>query len=251
MVSLSSTSSRISHFGPGTDAARADLPVLTELECQEIRSAIYALKADWLRRNPYLPFYTLGAASYIDAAQNVQTYSELAQRYNPILRDRFQWLYEKVALLLSEWLQAPVEYPSQLALPGFHIYLSCKAFEQPIASIHCDSQYQLLPWPDPQSADFTRPLSFTLAIALPKFGGGLNLWDLSYQDIVGLNQAEFQQLVRTQPQEYYPYQQGHLVLHSGHQLHQAAPAQNIQPDDERITLQGHSFFSQGKWQLYW
>lgn len=227
------------------------LPCLTEQECQEIRTEIYGLKADWLRRNPYLPFYTLGAASYIDAVQSPESYYQLAQRYNPILSDRFQWLYQKVADLLSKWLQAPVNYPHQLARPGFHIYLSCKLFERPIASIHCDSQYQLLPWEDRDNTDFTHPLSFTLAITLPQSGGGLNLWDLHYQDILGLDQKEFQRLVHNQPKEYHPYQIGQLVLHSGHQLHQAAPAQNIQPTDERITLQGHSFFSQGQWQLYW
>jgi hypothetical protein len=230
--------------------AMVSLPILTVLECQDIRASLDALQTEWLHRNAQLPFYTLGAASYIDAAQSLPTYQQLAQRYNPILRDRFQWLYDRVATALAGWLQAPVDCADHLALPGFHIYQSCKLFEQPIASIHCDSQYQLLPWPTAET-DFSRPLSFTLAIALPKFGGGLNLWDLHYRDIQGLTPKEFQQLVHDRPYKFHPYQVGHLVLHSGHQLHQAAPARNIQPEDERITLQGHSVWSQGRWRLYW
>lgn len=247
------TQTALDRSGPLRSAGDSllSLPLLTEPECQDLRSTLYGLKAHWLRRHPQLPFYTLGAASYIDAAQDPQVYYQNAQCHNPLLRDRFHWLYDRVAMVLAERLQAPVVYPEHLALPGFHIYLSCKVFEQPIASIHCDSQYQLLHWPHPEATDVTHPLSFTLAISLPRFGGGLHLWDLTYDDILGLNQAEFQQLVRSRPPVLHPYQQGHLVLHSGHQLHQAAPAHNIQPDDDRITLQGHSLFSQGQWQLYW
>ena len=227
------------------------IPLLTEPECQTVRETVFALKDFWLQRNPFLPFYTLGSASYLDAAHNPQDYYQKAQRYNPLLLDRLSWLYEKLAASMAQTLQAPVSYQHPFALPGFHVYLFCILFEKPIASIHCDSQYQLLDWEDTASTDFTNPISFTLTISLPKFGGGLNLWDIHYQDMLELPSAEFQQLLHSRSKTFYPYQLGQLVVHSGYTLHQAAPAQNIQPDDERITLQGHSLFSQGKWQLYW
>ncbi|NJK66410.1 MAG: hypothetical protein HC941_07625 [Microcoleus sp. SU_5_3] len=66
----------------------SSLSVLTLSECQEIRSLVYALKECWLKRDSFVPFYTLGAASYIDAAKNQQDYYRKAQLYNPILRDR-------------------------------------------------------------------------------------------------------------------------------------------------------------------
>jgi len=229
----------------------SSLSVLTLSECREIRSLVYALKECWLKRNPFVPFYTLGAASYIDAAKNQQDYYRKAQQYNPILRDRLEWLYKRLAETLAQFLKAPTSYQHSLALPGFHVYLACKLFEQPIASIHCDLQYKLVNWESPEQTDFTKPISFTLAISLPKFGGGLNIWELRHQEIVGIPRSEIQQVIKSRAKRFYPYQVGQLIIHSGHTIHQAAPAKNIQPDDERITLQGHGIFSQGSWQLYW
>lgn len=227
------------------------LNLLTQEECQKVRSIIYELKEYWLKRDPYLPFYTLGSASYIDAAKDKQDYYKKAERYNSILRERLGWLYERLADTLAQFLKAQTSYQHTLALPGFHVYLACKLFEYPIASIHCDLQYKLVNWESLDKTDFTEPISFTLAISLPKFGGGLNTWDLHHQEIIGIPQSELEQLAKSRIKSFYPYQVGQLTLHSGHTFHQAAPAKNIQPEDERITLQGHSIFSQGSWQLYW
>ena len=50
---------------------------------------------------------------------------------------------------------------------------------------------------------------------------------------------------------YHPYRIGGLVLHSGHKVHQIAPANDGQRGDERITLQGHGIRCGGVWNLYW
>jgi hypothetical protein len=49
----------------------------------------------------------------------------------------------------------------------------------------------------------------------------------------------------------HPYRVGELVMHSGHMLHQAAPAPIIHPDERRITLQGHGIRAGGRMYLYW
>ena len=229
----------------------SSLNLLTEEECSKIRSTVYELKEFWLKRNPDIPFYTLGAASYLDAAIEPQDYYSKALLYNPILYDRLGWLYDRLADRLAQLLKARTSYHQNYALPGFHVYLACKLFEQPIASIHCDSQYKLINWESGDRTDFNNPISFTLAISLPKFGGGLNTWNLHHHDIANISRSEFVQLVKSRTKTYYPYQIGELILHSGHTVHQIAPAKNIQPDDERITLQGHALFSQGSWQIYW
>lgn len=225
--------------------------VLNQQECQEVRSVVHEFKDLWIKRNPYVPFYTLGTASYLDAAEDQQKYYQLAQQYNPILRDRLEWLYQKVAKSLTQLLNAPTNYSHSLAIPGFHVFLSSKIFEQPVSSVHTDLQYQLVDWESSDKINFDDALSFTLAICLPKFGGGLNVWDVDHQEINEIPKSELGELIKSRKKSFYPYQIGHLIIHSGHTLHQIAPAQNIQFDDERITLQGHSVFSQGAWQLYW
>jgi hypothetical protein len=42
-----------------------------------------------------------------------------------------------------------------------------------------------------------------------------------------------------------------MMLHSGHILHQIAPVAETDPEDERITLQGHGLYCAGTWFLYW
>lgn len=71
------------------------------------------------------------------------------------------------------------------------------------------------------------------------------------QETLELPGWEIQQVIKSRAKRFYPYQVGQLIIHSGHTIHQAAPGKNLQPDDERITLQGHGIFSQGSWQLYW
>ncbi len=226
------------------------LPLLSASACQQIRTELYAMQSAWIRRNPYLPFYTLGVASYLDAAKDVQTYYQKAQNYNALLLARFSGLYQQLGEALADYLAAPISYNPAFALPGFHIYQFCVVFEQAIASVHVDSQYQHLDWPQP-TTDFTAPISFTLTISLPESGGGLNVWDIHHAELADLAAAELLQLTQTREKVFYPYQVGTLIIHSGWALHQAAPAHHLQPKDDRITLQGHGLFSQGQWQLYW
>ena len=224
------------------------IKILTIEECQDIRATVFDLRYLWEQQKPAIPFYTLGAASYIDATAQRSKYLHKVQTYNPILFMHFGWLYQRLSQQLTKYLQTPIAYPNHLALPGFHIFQSSKLFEQAIASVHYDLQYKLIDWQD--SADFTNPISFTLAIALPQFGGGLNMWKINYSETLN-NQALIEQLTASSPPNFYPYELGSLVIHSGHILHQISPCINIQPNDERITLQGHAIFNKGSWQLYW
>lgn len=229
----------------------ADIDLLTESECLAVRSVVHKLRKFWTQRHPALPFYTLGTASYMDAVQDKQDYYSKAKYYNPILRAHLGWLYNKLSVTLAKILKAPVCYQDVLALPGFHIFLSHKAFEQPIASIHRDLQYELLKWKSPEKIDFSQTISFTLAIALPKFGGGLYLWDLHHDEFPNLTQPDIKRLIGERKKSFHAYKLGKLALHSGHLVHQIAPAQNVQPEDERITIQGHGFPCEGVWQFYW
>lgn len=51
--------------------------------------------------------------------------------------------------------------------------------------------------------------------------------------------------------EYVPYESGEMVIHSGHTLHQVAPSPRVDPDDERLTLQGHGVWRDRRRLLYW
>ena len=158
--------------------------LLTAEECREVRTAVYDLEAHWTRRHPQVPFFTLGVASYLDARRDAAAgYHAAARRLNPLLGERFGWLHGRLADRLSRVLAAPVVYRASCALPGFHIFEWCLAFEQPVGSVHQDLQYQYLDWRPAEQQDFRNPISFTLAIALPRTGGGLRVWDAGHEEL--------------------------------------------------------------------
>jgi hypothetical protein len=224
--------------------------LLSESECNRISSIVHQLKNSWIHRHFSAPFYTLGAASYLDANRDNNNYYGLAELYNSILKEHFSWLYKKLAKSLAQYLQAPVLLTSMAAIPGFHIYLPFKLFEFSVTSIHFDLQYKLVNWKSLEQTSFENPLSFTLPISLPR-GGGLNLWDITYQDWLKIPKQELKELLKSKPKSFYTYQLGKMVVHSGLTIHQAVIGQNMQPNEQRFTLQGHALYSQGNWQLYW
>lgn len=228
----------------------SEIELLTNAETTEVYQTVHELKQKWIQRHPLLPFYTLGLASYIDVPQDKQGYYQQAKLYNSILRDRLGWLYDRLAEILTEYLQAPITYPENLALPGFHIFLSHPAFTHPVGSIHFDKSYMFHWQPSPE-VDFNNPISFTLTINLPEHGGGLNVWDVQYEEAKQLDNLELEKLANQRHKTFHPYKVGNLVLHSGYAVHQIAPATNLQPKDERITLQGHGIKYQNCWQIHW
>ncbi|WP_334745439.1 hypothetical protein [Nostoc sp.] len=224
--------------------------MLTKEECLKVRSTVHELKEFWIPRHHTLPFYTLGLASPYDVPKDKQSYYKQAKHYNSILREHLGWLYERLTDTLKKFLQAPTSYPDNLALPGFHIFLADKAFEQPMGTVHCDKSY-MFHWDSSEKVDFNNPISFTQTVSLPKYGAGIYMWDLQYDEVKGLEHQEIEQLASRRKKSFHPYKRGGLILHSGHIVHQIAPIKNLQPEDERITLQGHGVFYQNAWQLHW
>ncbi len=237
---------------PAAACSRVDhLPLLSQAECQSVIARLEKLENRWTRRHFVWPFFTLGAASYLDAVHSRKAYEQRAARLNPLLREYFASVLEALQATLAMHLGAPVDWHPKAAVPGFHIYLAHPDFCRPIASIHCDTQYQLVDWSDWDSIDLDYPLSFTLPIALPGRGGGLNLWDIHYDEIKHFDPEIIKRLVNQRRMQYQPYMTGQLVLHSGHRMHQIAPASKLLPGDRRVTLQGHCVRAGNTWYLYW
>jgi len=226
------------------------LPVLTAEECAAIRDKVHALQPLWIRRAEP-PFFSLGAASYLDAQPGEDGYYDLARRLNTVLRGNFAELYDRVAGVLEKHLNACTCYAPRFALPGFHIFQAASTFANSTGCLHCDRQYDRLDWAGCASPVFSDPVSFTLAVALPHAGGGLQVWNIEHGDIVGRSLDEVRAVFKSRECRYEPYRVGEMVVHSGHTVHQIAPMAGMAPADERITLQGHGILAEGIWHLYW
>lgn len=249
------------------------LNILSREECNFVASTVEQMSHLYLQRIPNKPFYTLGAASYLDAAENLSEYYRISEKINPILQENFDWLYKRLVNILETYLAAPVTYNSKFALPGFHIFMSDPLFEEDVATLHLDTQYLLLDWDNIKSIDYRHPISFTLPISLPKYGAGILVWDTEYDEISNLPFAmndrfkeekkyithiskpeitqQMKKCISGCQKFFYSHELGKITLQNNHMFHKIAPAHNLQPDDKRITLQGHGLFCNGTWHLYW
>ncbi|ADI39254.1 putative uncharacterized protein [Waddlia chondrophila 2032/99] len=220
-------------------------------ECLQIQQQLHSLKDKWEPRLGDLPFYTLGAASYLDAGKKGEFFYKMkAKRFNPLLKEHFDSLYQKVAEVLEKETGKPVVYEENYGYPGFHIFLFSEVFEFNIASVHFDLQFQELSWRY-KNVDQLHPLSITLPIALPGSGGGMFCWDIHYRDVKELPRSELEKRSQEEEPVLIEYSPGQIVVHEGLFLHQIAPAEEMKENDERITLQGHGLFCDGAWHLYW
>lgn len=272
--------------------------VLTEIDCHAISDKVKKIHPVWLNRStchPKVPFYTIGATTYLEGCDDIKKYHKHKELLNPILRKHFSYLYDIVCQRLSIELDAPVVTDDMLGYPGFHVFglkpgetgteQQLKALEQPLASIHLDIQYKEHGgyWKTFDEVDFENPLSFTLAIKLPKNGGGLYIWDWMKFDKELIKDFNFQrehekqdwissqfmdqseEVVKSPEMwendsagHYKPdgnpvvemYHEGSMIWFTGHMLHQIAPGYKLEPDDMRITLQGHGIKCDGTWRIY-
>jgi hypothetical protein len=247
-----------------------NIELLSAEECSRVREGLDSLRDLWIQRHPVVPFYTLGASNYFDIAFNPKLpYYVMARETNPVLMREFGWLYESLASSLQGMFGLPVEYPAKLALPGFHIFLAHEALKDPKAlmhgewfqkrddpnvmssPIHCDTPQYVVNWSGIKDVSMAQPLSVTLAIGLPESGAGMYVWDVYMQDTANTPEPEVHALLQKSKRWLHEYNLGQYCLHSGLRYHQIAPFRDVQPNDVRITLQGHGLIGLNSIKLYW
>jgi hypothetical protein len=222
--------------------------VLRQNECAEIRDCVMALSERWTRRSD-AGFFTLGAASYLDAPNGLPAYLEAAATTNGLLHETFQALLETLRLFFAQMLGEPVRFDERYAVPGFHVFRldgGDRGRDEPSERAHFDLQWKHLDLPQaPQ-----RTISFTLPIEVPTGGASMHVWHVRYGDALklGFSARAYATKQRSQVVTYDP---GRIVVHDGFILHAIGNASITRPLGHRITLQGHGMRLSEGWLLYW
>jgi hypothetical protein len=228
------------------------IPLLNEAECQRNWQAAKALRKYWTHRHAFLPSYSVGAAAYLDVpAEGVHTYLMRAIRMNKFLRRDFGPLAESVRAAIEDHVGATTVISPRFAVPGFHIFETHPRLDELKPRVHFDLQGLRLDFKSEDAEDPEKRLSFTIAVSLPKGGAGLNTWDFQHSEYMQMTPAEVEDYFATLQATYHSYNLGELVIHTGSKLHAIAANLEMDPDDARVTYQGHAQFTQGQWQLYW
>lgn len=252
------------------DQPHGFLPVLEAADAATVIRGVDEEVSRWTRRDMFADFYTLGAASYLDAVRDVDDYLSRAATLNPILGARFADLYAVLAARLSTVFGACALH-APLAFPGFHIFghrpgatnnrLTVNAMQGLNGSIHSDRQFEphRATWSHFADVDEAHTMTFTLALELPARGGGLCFWGDESMAPYGEGDAfaahvqrdiDFQALKGVEPPHVVPYRVGTLFYFLGLGRHVIAPSWDLSPVDRRITLQGHGMRCDGVWRLY-
>jgi hypothetical protein len=222
--------------------------VLLAEECEDVRAVVLAQRGHWLKRSD-AGFFTLGAASYLDAPAGLGGYVQAAGEQNPLLEVRFAALYERMRMFFEDLLASPVAYHAQFALPGFHVYEldgRSRAGDDAARRAHFDLQWRLL-FPELEHA---ATVSFTLPIDVPTGGASMEVWPAIYTDIVRLGMSAKSYALKYPPRAV-SYVPGRVVVHDGMMLHAIGRAGSDRPVGHRITLQGHGVKTPNGWLLYW
>jgi len=247
----------------------AKIDLITAEECKVLVDKVLTLKEHWISRNNYYgedvgvslaypDFHTLGAAAYLDGpSAHVNNNNELILRH-------FSDIINMVADVISKELGAPTFLDPDYACPGFHIFRGRDTMLYGTrfgGSIHLDAPHITSEF----SFDFdkSRPITFTLALSMPKNGGGMNYWleDDHLKDIKrGKTTDQISMLYEyLSPQFrnwvdvnkiYEEYKIGTLYIHDGQTLHQVANEVPTFSDDIRVTLQGHGVYRKEGLMLY-
>jgi hypothetical protein len=222
--------------------------VLDPDDCAEIVGRVIALRNRWTARS-LGSFYTLGAASYLDATDDHDAYVTAARTTNPVLQDNFAVTLERVRNFFEEFFGDTVFYDPHYALPGFHIFIlkgGDRSRDDVAARAHFDMQWmQAIPSHVPQGT-----LSFTLPVRQPSGGACLAVWPGRYKDAVRLGFGA-RDYAKRHPWQRVTYKPGRIVIHDGYILHAIGPAADPKPRGYRITLQGHGVRMPQGWMLYW
>lgn len=221
--------------------------LLTLEECADVSQAVMAQRGAWqLRAKP--GFYTLGAASYLDASLLRDIYASSLAQTNVVLAGAFPQLYQSLQGFFGQLLGERCYYHDGFALPGFHIFaFDGSEVEDVSGRAHFDLQFG-------PALEATLPqevLSFTLPVAEPTGGSALDIWGLRHDEYVREGYSLRDWVEEHPPERQWSYTLGRMLVHDGLTLHAiGAPAVKA-PTGERITLQGHAIKRPDGWLLYW
>jgi hypothetical protein len=222
--------------------------VLDRGQSAEVLERVLSLRAHWTHRAGG-SFFTLGAASYLDATPDRSAYDSRALVANSTLAGFFAGLLARIRFFFETFLDDAVSFDPKLALPGFHVYMfdgSDRSCDDVSQRAHFDLQWMhLFAGVKPEST-----LSFTLPIEIPTGGATMELWHVTYDHLVRLKTSARSHAAR-HPSQALPYVIGRIVVHDGLLLHAVGRAEAPAPRGLRVTLQGHGLRRRDGWTLYW
>jgi len=188
--------------------------------------------ADKIKRREHLwvergGFYTIGASTYLD---DPKAYPTIAMMHNEEVKALWGELWFQLTNALPRhWVGQQAVHHPHTGFMGAHIFTPETNGTQ--GHPHIDEPFTRVAW----RQHFNNPFSFTLALEMPKAGGGLDFWpdatDKEIEDYIAEDTLP--------PHDHIRYAEGFLYVHDGLTPHRIANCGDMEEGEHRITLQGH------------
>lgn len=172
-------------------------------------------------------FYTIGASTYLD---DPEVYPAIAKARNFNTKTTLAGLWHPLTEALPKhWVPNRAVHHPYTGFMGVHIFTPETNGTQ--GHPHIDEPFTRIDW----GQHFSNPFSFTLALEMPKAGGGLDFWPNATDE-----QIEDYIEEDTLPEhDHIRYAEGFLYVHDGLTPHRIANCGDMEEGEHRITVQGH------------
>jgi hypothetical protein len=197
----------------------------------------YAARAEWTPCFEGVQF-TLGNAYYTHLEDGcADAYFAAARASDARVERALPGMQARVRSLLADLLGAPVVARAGWCGPGLHIFPARQWLSRHGGDVHFDTEGLLAG----ELAARVPALSAIFMLQPPRTGGGLRVWDATYDGEDAVAHPE------RIPSAVAGYAAGDLVVIDSYRLHQIQP---FGGDRDRVSITAHLVLGDGGWQCW-
>jgi hypothetical protein len=204
-------------------------------ECAAHVAAVLAARAHWTSNFGGKQF-TLGRAYYTHLEEDREDeYFDGAAASDELVRRLAPGLQETMLALTAALLGAPVHQRPGWCGPGVHVFPAYGEVSRKGGEVHFDTEGLT----ESQVERRVPAVSLVLMLQPPEGGGGLRLWEESYEG------EDFPEKPPPEvPVTQIAYEPGELVVFDSYRMHQILPFRGAR---ERVSATMHACFDRGAW----
>jgi hypothetical protein len=230
-------------LGWNVHAERADVcvasrPTFTDAELALVERFVWNHREQW-QRHETSSLWSLGCAAYRFAGTRDE-YRAAVRVQNAVFRTELGGVYRTLLSCLSQIVGTRVRLLHEVAHPGFHILRFDEHRSYDPGSAHYDAPHRRIPWLRADAVIERPGLSFVVPIVVPRAPTGLEVFPAWEREKIPGHLEPLSQ----------SYRPGTTYVFSGLWNHRIAPIAG-DPDEVRLTMQGHIMSVSGQAIAFW
>ncbi len=221
-----------------SDVRVASQPIFEQAELDDIRRFVWKMREQW-QQHDGSSLWSLGTAAYRFQGSRDE-YRAAVRPQNALFRRELGGVYRTLLSRLADVVGSRVKLMHEIAHPGFHILRFDQHASYDPGPAHYDVPHRRIPWLRADAVVDSPGLSFVIPIVLPRATTGLEVFAAWGRMKVAADATPLSQ----------PYRPGTMYVFSGLWNHRISAVAG-QPDEVRLTMQGHVVTINGEAIAFW